>query len=108
MVTLAVTISAALAAQVSLASDPCAAFADDRPRGEAGRPVGVRDLATIADIGQASPHDVPNSPFGVSPDGRSIAFVVRRANPDTNSYCQGLRVTSLREAGAVSELDRGG
>ncbi len=108
MVVLAVTMSAALAAQAPLASDPCAAFADDNPRSEAGRPVGVRDLATIADIGQASPHDLPSSPFGVSPDGRSIAFVVRRANPDTNSYCQRLLVTSLRQAGTVRELDRGG
>ncbi len=108
MVVLAVTMSAALAAQAPLASDPCAAFADENPRGEAERPVDVRDLATIADIGQASPHDVPSSPFGVSPDGRSIAFVVRRANPDTNSYCQRLLVTSLTDAGAARELDRGG
>jgi len=105
---LAVTMSAALAAQAPLAPDPCAAFADDSPRGEPGRPVGVRDLATIADIGQASPHDLPSSPFGVSPDGRSIAFVVRRANPETNSYCQRLLVTALQHPGAVLELDRGG
>jgi dipeptidyl aminopeptidase/acylaminoacyl peptidase len=108
VVVLAVTMSAALAAQAPLASDPCAAFADDNPHGEAGRPVGVRDLATIADIGQASPHDLPSSPFGVSPDGRSIAFVVRRANPETNSYCQRLLVTSLQHPGAARELDRGG
>lgn len=108
MVVLAVTMSAALAAQAPLASDPCAAFAGDEPRGETGRPVGVRDLATIADIGQASPHDLPSSPFGVSPDGSSIAFVVRRANPETNSYCQRLLVASLQHPGAAREIDRGG
>lgn len=105
---LAVTMSAALAAQAPLASDPCAAFAADSPGNEASRPVSVSDLATIADMGQASPHDVASAPFGVSPDGRLIAFVVRRANPETNSYCQRLLVTSLSEAGAVRELDRGG
>src|SRR3546814_12691166 len=99
-------MSAALAAQAPLASDPCAAFADDNPHGEAGRPVGVRDLATIADIGQASPHDLPSSPFGVSPDGRSIAFVVRRANPETNSYSQRFLVTSLQHRGATRERNR--
>ncbi len=55
MVTLAVTMSAALAAQAPLASDPCAAFAADAPGSGPDRPVNVRDLATIADIGQASP-----------------------------------------------------
>lgn len=108
MVVLAVTMSAALAAQAPLASDPCAAFAADAEIGEPGRPVSVRDLATIADIGQANAHDVANPPFGVSPDGRSIAFVVRRANPDTNSYCHRLLVMSLQHAGAPRELDRGG
>src|SRR3546814_2242095 len=96
-------MSAALAAHALLSSVPCTAFADDSPHGEAGRPVGVRDLATIADIGQASPRDLPSSPFGVSPDGRSIAFVVRRANPETNSYCQRLLVTSLQHPGAARE-----
>ena len=78
MVVLAVTMSAALAAQGPLASDPCAAFADDAKISEPDRPVSVRDLATIADIGQASPHDVASSPFGVWPVGRLLAFVVRR------------------------------
>ena len=108
MVVLAVTMSAALAAQGPLASDPCAAFAADAKISEPDRPVSVRDLATIADIGQASPHDVASSPFGVSPDGRLLAFVVRRANPETNSYCQRLLVTSLQHPGAARELDRGG
>jgi dipeptidyl aminopeptidase/acylaminoacyl peptidase len=104
----AVTMSAALAAQAPLASDPCAAFAGDNPSSEAGQSVSVRDLATIADIGQANAHDVASSPFGVSPDGRSIAFVVRRANPETNSYCQRLLVASLADAAEARELDRGG
>ena len=33
---------------------------------------------------------------------------MRRANPDTNSYCQRLLVTSLQNPGAARELDRGG
>lgn len=109
MVMLTLTASVALAAHDPLASDPCAAFAADRSIGaDAPRPINVDDLATIADIGQANAHDVASSPFGVSPDGQSIAFVVRRANPATNSYCQRLLVVSLARPQFVRELDRGG
>ncbi len=109
MVMLALTASAALAAQDPLASDPCAAFAANRASSAAAsRPVTPDDLATIADIGQANAHDVASSPFGVSPDGQSIAFVVRRANPETNSYCQRLLVASLTHSRPVREMDRGG
>lgn len=88
--------------------DPCPAF--DRtvvPPSTAKRKITLRDQATMADIGRSDPFDAP-SPFGVSPDGTSIAFVIRRANPDANAYCQRLVVMPLDASAAPRELDRGG
>ncbi len=93
------------------AGDPCQAF--DKPEATApsrpapSRPVTSRDLAELADIGRSDPNDAP-SPFGVSPDDKQIAFVVRRGNPAANDYCQRLIVAPFDQAGRSRELDRGG
>ncbi|MBY8823318.1 Atxe2 family lasso peptide isopeptidase [Sphingomonas colocasiae] len=59
------------------------------------RPVTAEDLATLRDIGQPGDRvDLP-SPLGLSPDGRHLAFILRRADPPTNSYCQGLVLIDL-------------
>lgn len=87
-------------------ADPCPKF--DAAEGIASpRPVTNRDLAEIADIGRSDPNDSP-SPFGVSPDGKRIAFIVRRGNPDANGYCQRLLVMPLDASAAPVEHDRGG
>lgn len=86
--------------------DPCSRFGQIAPPGEP-RPVTPRDLAEIADIGRSDPSD-PVSPFGISPDGKQIAFVVRRANPDANGFCQRLMVMPLDGSQAPIERDRGG
>lgn len=89
-------------------ADSCAAFED--PVGSGGKSrdrIEVGDLATITNIGRASPGPAPSS-FGISPDGKWIAIVVNRANPDTNAYCFKLLVLPLREAGEPTEADRGG
>lgn len=87
-------------------SDPCPRFDLAEPPG-AARPVTPRDLAEIADIGRSDPSD-PVSPLGISPDGTQIAFIVRRGNPDANSYCQRLMVMPLDASAAPVERDRGG
>lgn len=87
-------------------SDPCLRFDHIAPPGSA-RPVSSRDLAEIADIGRSDPSD-PVSPFGISPDGQQIAFVVRRGNPAANGYCQRLLVMPLDGSAAPVERDRGG
>lgn len=87
-------------------SDPCQKF--DRSEGPiAPRPVDYLDLAEIADIGRSDPNESP-SPFGISPDGKQIAFVVRRANPAANAHCERLLVVPFDQAGPARELDRGG
>lgn len=61
--------------------------------GDVMRPVEAMDLARLRDIGLPDSalfaHD---EALSVAPDGSSIAFVLRRADPARNTYCQGLIV----------------
>lgn len=90
--------------------DPCLLFEAEAlwPGRDQGNELTSSDLATLADIGRSDPNESA-SPFGVSPDGKSIAFLVRRANPQANAFCQKLMVASLaREGAPPREIDRGG
>lgn len=81
---------------------------DSQRKSRADLHIGALDLATIADIGRSDPYESP-SPFGLSPDGRQIAFVVRRADPHTNTFCQKLMVMPVDAQRALPRvLDRGG
>lgn len=64
------------------------------------REVTVADLVQIRDLG----------PLAVSPDGKSVAFQVQMADPETNSYCLGIYVLDLAATGARAprRLDLGG
>lgn len=87
--------------------DPCNRF-DQRARvPEVRRTLRIEDLVELVDIGVSNPHD-SESPFGISPDGKSIAFVERRANAQENHYCQRLIVKQITGTGEAKELDRGG
>jgi len=59
----------------------------------APRPVTADDLLRLRDIGEpdASTYRDP-TPLAVSPDGREVAFVLSRAEPESNAYCEGLFV----------------
>lgn len=88
--------------------DPCAIFErKDHSASNARRLPTARDLVQIADIGRSDPNDSP-SPFGISPDGRRIAFLVRRGNPEANAYCQQLMAVRMDGRGEAAELNRGG
>jgi dipeptidyl aminopeptidase/acylaminoacyl peptidase len=110
-----VMLAAALLAVVTAArptehpvADPCAMFSTAaRDVGFVRRRITARDLVTIGDIGRADPYD-SQSPFEISPDGKEIAFVVRRANPDTNSYCQQMIVAPMTGSGEGRIIDSGG
>lgn len=95
-----------IGAQPVAVSDPCTHFDRAAPI-TTSRPVTPRDLAEMADIGRSDPSD-PVSPFGISPDGKQIAFVIRRGNPDANAYCQRLMVMPLDASAPPVERDRGG
>lgn len=101
-------------AQVAVSTppvDPCQSFITATPApvddGSGKRRVTDRDLATLVDIGRSDAYQQP-TPFGISPDGRSVAFVTRQANPQANAYCQKLVVMPVDGAQAPRELDRGG
>lgn len=66
------------------------------------------DLARIRDVGDTEVISNPQSPYALSPDGRSIAFVIARGDPRTNAYCSALVVMPRRGGGAPRIIDRGG
>lgn len=103
---------AAMTAFAALSVTPALAACEDLlPQATEGRasarPVAARDLALLRDIGQPGDRLDLESPLGLSSDGRRAAFVLRRADPEANSYCQGLVVLDL-VTGTPRLLDRGG
>jgi len=74
----------------------------------AARDVEAADLARLRDIGQPTDRTDLESPLGVSPDGRRIALVLRRAEPASNSYCQGLVLLEHDAPDRPRLLDTGG
>ncbi len=86
--------------------DPCALF-EQRPIDASGKTVSVDDLVELADIGRSDPNETA-SPFGISPDGQQIAFLLRRGNAQTNSYCQKLLVMPVDGRGVATEIARDG
>lgn len=68
----------------------------------------ARDLVRLRDIGEPTDRVDLQSPLGVSPDGKRVAFLVRRAAPERNAYCQGLVVVDLEGRTPPRLLDLGG
>ena len=79
---------------------PCDAMAGfGSPARALARPVSATDLAQLRDIGRADTGTDQAAAFDVSPDGKAVAFVVRRADPAANRYCQSLVIVP-RDGGA--------
>jgi dipeptidyl aminopeptidase/acylaminoacyl peptidase len=88
-------------------TDPCAAF-DNQPEPDNGASrLTVRDLAQLADLGRPMADQGPSA-FAIAPDGRQIAVMVNRANPDANAYCQKILVVPLSGGQPAEEIGRGG
>jgi hypothetical protein len=80
------------------------------PRKEAAtgkRPVTARDLIELRDFG--APDNAPGArpAFSVSPDGRTAAIAIRRADIASDGYCFGIALVPL-DGGAMRLLDTGG
>ncbi|MCW3837227.1 Atxe2 family lasso peptide isopeptidase [Sphingomonas canadensis] len=78
------------------------------PRAATGRKaVTARDLVELRDFGRID-DGLGRPSFRVSPDGTLAALTLRRANPDTDDYCIGVVLVSLRGRFAPRLLDVGG
>ncbi len=105
---------AALLALVTLtpASGPaqaaCGALLPPRLTTGPRRALEAADLVGLRDVGQPDASSFgQRTPFAVSPDGRSAAFVIMRADPSANRTCRGLALIDLATR-AVRLLDSGG
>lgn len=99
----------AVAAAIPLAHASCDAVLPGAQPAGPSRAVTARDLVELRDIGQPDASIVlPESPLAVSPDGRSVAFVLTRADLASNGYCRTLVVVDVAGRLPPREIDRGG
>jgi dipeptidyl aminopeptidase/acylaminoacyl peptidase len=66
------------------------------------------DIARIRDIGINDIGYPYARSLALSPDGSRIAFQVRRAEPETNSYCLAMIILETRQGGRPLVVDQGG
>ncbi len=71
------------------------------------QPVTAGDLVRLRDIGFSNSISGA-TPFTVDPDGRRIAFMLTRADPVTNDYCQQLATLELRPGARPQVIADGG
>ena len=67
-----------------------------------------QDLARLRDFGSAESSVMGLSGASISPDGGSIALQLRRADPQSNSYCLAILVLSSSPGAAPRIVDAGG
>lgn len=113
-----VSASYPLIASITLLLTPCAALAaplqhctDILPTAAPGaklRALQPIDLVRLRDIGPVAPSSTAARLFTISPDGRHIAFQLRRADPANNSYCLAMVVLDLRKGAEPHIVDSGG
>lgn len=76
--------------------------------GASGGAITARDLAELRDMGPSALNPAEGHIFTLSPDRKSLAVQVRRANPDTNDFCQAVVVLPVSGSGPVRIIDIGG
>lgn len=111
----AIGLIAAVPAYASESGDNCAAGLLPQDESSVHRLVQAEDLARLRDIGAnyevpAWAQGVPADPkaMALSPDGKRLAFQIRRADPAANSFCLGIAVLDLAAPGSPRLVDRGG
>lgn len=72
------------------------------------RPLTPEDLVRLRDIGPAEPQYYFSPFFTISPDGRSAAFQLRRADPEANDYCMAMVIVDLTGGRPPRIVDEGG
>lgn len=76
--------------------------------GKDSRHLVADDLIRLRDIGQVWNFDATTPLLAVSPDGMHVAFQLRRADVDANSYCLGMVVVDVNTHGIARLVDSGG
>lgn len=106
-----------LACAAALLAWPGAAYAADLacadllPKAAAPSPTRAlvpEDLVRLRDIGPVDPSSIDARLFTLSPDGRRVAFQLRRADPDANGYCLTMVVLDLWDGMPPRSVDAGG
>lgn len=103
--------AAALLAWPGAACATDLACADLLPKAAAPSPTRAlvpEDLVRLRDIGPVDPSSIDARLFTLSPDGKRVAFQLRRADPDANSYCLAMVVLDLRDGTPPRIVDAGG
>jgi dipeptidyl aminopeptidase/acylaminoacyl peptidase len=78
------------------------------PAGGTKRPLVADDLLRLRDLGSKTIGDQADAVLAVSPDGKQVAFQLRRVDPDTDSICLGLVVQPLSSGKNSFLVDTGG
>lgn len=99
---------AALAVPAGDANECRSALIASGTENRAMRAISSDDLATLRDFGGQEASVGGQAPFSVSPDGRQAALMIRRADPQRDSYCFGVVVVPLDGDGRTRLVDVGG
>lgn len=110
---LSLAVAAAVLAPETASAGALAAGCADilpSPASEAGaeRALAPEDLVRLRDIGPLNPDEQDARLFTLSPDGRRLAFQLRRADPDSNAYCLAMAVMDARAGARPLIVDQGG
>lgn len=66
------------------------------------------DLVRMRDVGLPDIISGAASPYALSPDGHTLAFVLARGDPSTNTVCSALVTVPVKGEAAAQIVDRGG
>jgi len=110
----AIAVFAALSAAVPSAARAapvqaeCAGILPPEQLGEGKRALVPEDLARLRDIGPPEPQYYAEPFFTLSPDGRWLAFQLRRGDPQRNAYCLAMVILDLSGEERPRIVDEGG
>jgi hypothetical protein len=102
MVALVILPKAAMAASVD-----CRQYLNIASSKVARRAIMAADLVRLRDIGSNGGIDAGTPALTISPDHRSLAFQIRRADPDANKYCVGMFILPLNPGAQPRLIDVG-
>lgn len=108
-VLLALALGASSAAALAAPLDPrCGDILPQQTLAGAKRPLQPEDLVRLRDIGPEDAEDFATPLFTVSPDGKRVAFQLRQADTEHNSYCLAMVVMDLVPGARPIVVDEGG